>query len=83
MVRVAPSRLALAAPADASQPPRMRPRRLGEFRVSKVTERNDTMNFQAKLTHRTPSSLSHAFTTPVVRELPSLPSPALGSAQVW
>ena len=51
--------------------------------MSKVIERNDTMNFQAKLTHRTPSSLSHAFTTPVVRELPSLPSPALGSAQVW
>jgi len=41
------------------------------------------MNFQAKTTHRTPSSLSHAFSTRVVRELPSLPSAALGSAQPW
>jgi hypothetical protein len=32
------------------------------------------MSFQAKTTHRTPSSLSHAFSTAVVRELPSLPS---------
>jgi hypothetical protein len=83
MVRVAPSRRAQAAPADASQPPQMRPRRVGEFVVSKVTQRNDTMNFQAKTTHRTPSSVSHAFSTPVVRELPSLPSAALGSAQPW
>jgi hypothetical protein len=29
------------------------------------------MTFQAKTTHRTPSSLSHAFSTRVVRELPS------------
>jgi hypothetical protein len=41
------------------------------------------MNFQAKNTHRTPSSLSHAFSTPVVRDLPSLPSAALSSAQAW
>ena len=41
------------------------------------------MNFQAKTTHRTPSSLSHALSTRVVRELPSLPSAALGSAQTW
>jgi hypothetical protein len=41
------------------------------------------MTFQATTTHRTPSSLSHAFSTPVVRELPSLPSAALGSAQTW
>jgi hypothetical protein len=41
------------------------------------------MTFQAKTTHRTPSPLSHAFSTPVVRELPSLPSAALGSAQTW
>jgi hypothetical protein len=33
-------------------------------------------------THRT-SPLSHAYILPVVRELPSLPSPALGSAQTW
>jgi hypothetical protein len=83
MVRVAPSRRAQAVPADASQPPRTLLRRVEEFPVSKVTERNDTMNFQAKTTHRTPSSLSHAFSTPVVRELPSLPSAALGSAQTW
>jgi hypothetical protein len=44
---------------------------------------NDTMNSQAKLTHRTPSSLSHAFTTPVVRELPSLASVLRGPAQTW
>ncbi len=83
MVRVAPSRRAQAARADASQPPRPRGRRVREFAVSTVTERNDTMSFQAKTTHRTPSSLSHAFSTPVVRELPSLPSAALASAQSW
>jgi hypothetical protein len=83
MVRVASSRRAEAAPTDASQPPQMRARRVREFPVSQVTERNDTMNFQAKTTHRTPSSLSHAFSTPVVRELPSFPSAALGSAQPW
>ena len=33
-------------------------------------------------THRT-SSLPHAYILPVVRELPSLPSAALGSAQTW
>jgi hypothetical protein len=37
------------------------------------------MSFQAKPTTRTPSSLSHAFSTPVVRELPSLAS----AAQAW
>jgi hypothetical protein len=83
MVRVTPSRRAQAALADASQPPQMRPRRVREFPVSKVTERNDTMNLQAKTTPRTPSSLSHAFSTPVVRELPSLPSAARVSAQPW
>jgi hypothetical protein len=41
------------------------------------------MSFQAKTTRRTLSSLSHAFSTPVVRELPSLPSAALRSAQPW
>jgi hypothetical protein len=46
-------------------------------------KRNDTMTFQAKTTHRTPSSLSHAFSIPVVRELPSLPSAALQSAHAW
>jgi hypothetical protein len=44
---------------------------------------SDTMNFQAKTTTRTPSSLSHAFSTPVVRDLPSLSSVARGSAQTW
>jgi hypothetical protein len=33
-------------------------------------------------THRI-SSLPHAYILPVVRELPSLPSPTLGSAQTW
>jgi hypothetical protein len=56
---------------------------MGEFPLSKVTERNDTMNSQAKLTPRNPSSLSHAFSTPVVRELPSLAGVARGSAQTW
>ena len=37
----------------------------------------------AKTTTRTPSSLSHAFSTPVVRDLPSLSSVARGSAQTW
>jgi hypothetical protein len=83
MVRVAPSGRSLPVPADASQPPRTRPRRMGEFPLSKVTERNDTMNSQAKLTPRNPSSLSHAFSTPVVRELPSLAGVARGSAQTW
>jgi hypothetical protein len=42
------------------------------------------MNSQAKLTPRTPSSLSHAFSTRVVRELPSsLAGVARGSAQTW
>ena len=40
------------------------------------------MTFQAANTHRTPSSLSHAFTLPVVRELPSLPASAL-TTQTW
>jgi hypothetical protein len=83
MVRVAPTHRAQAAPADARQPPRLHRFRMEESRVSKVTERNDTITLQAKITHRTPSSLSHAFSTPVVRELPSLPSAALGSAQTW
>jgi hypothetical protein len=74
MVRVAAYLRAQAAPTDASQPPRARTCRMGEFPLSEVTERNDTMSFQAKTTHRTPSSLSHAFSTPVVRELPSLAS---------
>jgi hypothetical protein len=52
---------------------------MGQFPLSKVTELNDTMNSQAKPTHRTPSSLSHAFSTRVVRELPSLAS----VAQTW
>jgi hypothetical protein len=52
---------------------------MGEFPLSEVTERNDTMSFKAKTTHRTPSSLSHAFSTPVVRELPSL----AGSVRSW
>ena len=33
-------------------------------------------------THLT-SSLLHAYVLPVVRELPSLPNSALGSAQIW
>jgi hypothetical protein len=45
-------------------------------------EGNDTMTSQAMTPHRT-SPLSHAFSFPVVRELPSLPSAALGSAQTW
>jgi hypothetical protein len=40
------------------------------------------MTSQAQTTHRTPSLL-HAYLLPVVRELPSLPSAALGSAQTW
>jgi hypothetical protein len=83
MVRVAPCGWTQAVLADASQPPRLRPRRVGEFPLSKVTELDDTMNSQAKLTHRTPSSLSHAFSTRVVREQPSLASVAHGSAQTW
>ena len=39
------------------------------------------MTFQAASTHRTPS-LSHAYTLPVVRELPSLPASAL-TTQTW
>jgi hypothetical protein len=80
MVRVAPCGRTQAVLADASQPPRLRARRVGEFPLSKVT---DMMNSQAKLTPRTPSSLSHAFSTRVVRELPSLASVAQGSAQTW
>src|SRR3954447_16368715 len=45
-------------------------------------EGNDTMTSQAMTPHRT-SPLSHAYSFPVVRELPSLPSAALGSAQTW
>ena len=39
------------------------------------------MTVQATSTHRTPS-LPHAYLLPVVRELPSLPSPAL-TTQTW
>jgi hypothetical protein len=83
MVRLAAPGRRYAAPADAGQPPWMRPRRVEEFRASKVTERNDTMSFQAKITHRILPSVSHAFSTAVVRELPSLPKVALGSEQTW
>jgi hypothetical protein len=40
-----------------------------------------TMTIQAIHTHRT-SSLPHAYILPVVRELPSLPNPAL-TTQTW
>ena len=40
------------------------------------------MTSQAMTPHRT-SPLSHAYSVPVVRELPSLPSAALGSSQTW
>jgi len=50
-----------------------------ECPLSKDTERNTEMSFQAKITRRTPSLLSHAFNTPVVRELPSLSS----ASQAW
>jgi hypothetical protein len=83
MVRLTAPSGAQAVPTDAWQPPRTSPARMEESRVSKVTLNRDTMTFQAKTTHRTPSSLSHAFSTPVVRELPSLPSTARSSAQLW
>ena len=83
MVRGAASGWAQAAPADACQPPHVRPGRMEEFRTSKVPNGTTAMSFQAKTTPRTPSSPPHAFSTPVVRELPSLPSAALGSAQTW
>jgi hypothetical protein len=41
------------------------------------------MTIQAMKTHRTSSSLRHAYILPVVRELPSLPGSALGSALTW
>jgi hypothetical protein len=84
MVRVAPLRQG-AGPYSRT-PASLRESALAEWDSSwcqTVTELNDTMNLQAKLTHRTPSSLSHAFSTPVVRELPSLPSVARGLAQTW
>ena len=40
------------------------------------------MTVQATPTHRTPSSLSHAYLLPVVRELPTLPSTAL-TTRTW
>ena len=40
------------------------------------------MTLQAMTTRRT-SSPAHAYILPVVRELPSLTGPALGSAQTW
>ena len=40
------------------------------------------MTFQAATTHRNPSSPSHAYILPVVRELPSLPNAAL-TTQTW
>ena len=40
------------------------------------------MTVQATPTHRTSSSLSHAYLLPVVRELPSLSSTAL-TTQTW
>jgi hypothetical protein len=55
---------------------------VGEFPLSKpsLLKAND-MTLQAKTTHRTPS-LPHAYILPVVRELPSLPNPAL-TTQTW
>ena len=43
---------------------------------------DDKMTVQAANTHRTSSSLPHAYLLPVVRELPSLPSAAL-TTQTW
>ena len=43
---------------------------------------DDKMTVQAATTHRTSSSLPHAYLLPVVRELPSLPSTAL-TTQTW
>jgi hypothetical protein len=71
MVWLAPQARAETVPADASQPPQMRLLRVAESPLSKSPQHNDTMSFQAKTTHRTPSSLSHAFSTAVVRDLPS------------
>jgi hypothetical protein len=41
------------------------------------------MTIQAMTTHRTSSSLRHAYILPVVRELPPLSGPALVFAQIW
>jgi hypothetical protein len=52
---------------------------VAEFHLSDGTPRDHTtdMTVQATQTQRNPSSLPHAFLLPVVRELPSLPTPAL------
>jgi len=52
---------------------------VGEFHLSDGTPRDHTtdMTVQAENTHRTSSSTPHAYLLPVVRELPSLPTPAL------
>ena len=56
---------------------------MGKFPLSpEPPEGDDTMTVQATTTHRTPSSLPHAYLLPVVRELPSLPSAAL-TTQTW
>jgi hypothetical protein len=41
------------------------------------------MNAQAMTTRRISSLLPHAYIVPVVRELPSLPSAAVGTAGAW
>jgi hypothetical protein len=80
-VRLAAAGGALPAPPDAGLHPKTGPARVEEFPLSAPPQGNDTMTSQAT-THRT-SSLPHAYILPVVRELPSLSSPALGSAQTW
>ena len=86
--RLTPSRVrlalpggALTAPQDASLHPQGAPLRVARFLVSHHLIGTTQMTSQAT-THRTPSP-SHAYTLPVVRELPSLPSSALSSAQTW
>ncbi len=64
-------------------PPSDGPRQSGRVPLVATTSQDgDTITSQAMTPHRTPS-LSHAYTLPVVRELPPLTSAAQGSAQTW
>ncbi len=55
---------------------------MAEFHLSPKPPNGDDKMTVLATTHRTPSSLSHAYLLPVVRELPSLPSTAL-TTRTW
>jgi hypothetical protein len=62
---------------DASLHPKTAGRGVTEFHLSDRTPRDHTTDMTVQATQTQRTSSTHAFLLPVVRELPSLPTPAL------